>query len=699
MLSAARCISGRRLYATALARTSAKTQKPSFKSNSKPSHTPTQRPPFSKPSKHVSKSTISQDDAPYYRSKSVETQIKKPAEPKPIHLPESATIAQLSTLLGVSYKTLARDLPKLGINDTDPAHTLHAEFASLVAIHYNRTPTFSSAPTFDIVRQEPADSEKCLPRPPVVTVMGHVDHGKTTLLDSLRKTTVAAGEAGGITQHIGAFSVVLPSKQRITFLDTPGHAAFSAMRERGAKTTDIVILVVAADDGVMPQTIEAIKHAMAADVPIVVAINKCDKPHINIKRVKEDLLRHQIVLEDYGGEIQAVEVSAKTGLGLDVLEETVLVQAEVMDLRGDTAGAVEGVILESKVVRGRGNVATVLVKRGTLKPGSIIVAGTTWAKVRSMHDENNKIVKSAGPSFPVEVTGWKDLPAAGDEVLGTDKEELAKRAIEARIERARRERSLDDIEQLNVLRAREKEERQAVLKAAEAAAAAPTNNMTKPAPVPAKEEVSIPVQYIILKSDVHGSLEAITEAIGGIPSHEARIQIVSSGVGPVNESDVDAALATNSHIVTFNTPADKRTLSYAAAKRVPVTPHQIIYNLLDHLKSLLSDLLPPDIITVVNGEAEIAQVFMINVKGKLQEPVAGSRVISGKVLKNSKVKILRAGEVIFDGTLKTFRHHKKDIHEAAKGLECGLGFDGFDKFESGDIVQSYNLVEKKRKIT
>ncbi|KAJ3188299.1 hypothetical protein HDU85_005450 [Gaertneriomyces sp. JEL0708] len=635
-----------------------------------------------------------------------ETAARKPQD---VYLQDGISVVNLSSIIGVNYDSLARKMKQLGLEQTDANHVLNAEMASLIVLEYGMNPIVFASPDYDITAlPEPTDWSLHPSRSPVVTIMGHVDHGKTTLLDALRKTSVAATEAGGITQHIGAFSVVVPSGKRMTFLDTPGHAAFSAMRQRGAKTTDIVVLVVAADDGVMPQTVEAIKHAMAAGVPIIVAINKCDKPQKDLKRVKEGLLQHDVVLEEYGGDVPAVEVSALTGKGLDELEENIVTLAEVMDIRGDATGAPEGAVIESKIVRGRGIVATVLVKRGTVQPGSILVSGNTWCKVRMMHDENSKMVREAGPSVPVEIMGWKDVPAAGEQVLGisksnlnatlaewctrrysnlsgrelrdSEREELAKMIVESRLEKAKRLQAAGNIEQLNEQRKRDK-------------ADVPADN-EKP------EEIKELVQNILLKADVHGSAEALEDAIRGLPSHEARINVVSTGVGGITESDVDLAAAANAKIIAFNVPSDKRIQSVAKAKGVDVRSHQIIYKLLDELKEMLSDLLPPEIIHEVSGEAEILQVFRINVKGKQTEPIAGCRITTGKVLRNNHIRIIRAGSAVHEGgSLKTFKHHKKDILEAGKGLECGMAFDTFNDFQEGDVIQSYTVIEKKRKIT
>ncbi|KAI8921837.1 hypothetical protein DFJ77DRAFT_424958 [Powellomyces hirtus] len=607
---------------------------------------------------------------------------------KDVYLQDGISVVNLSTLIGVTYPKLAAKMRQLGLENTEPHFVLHSEMASLIVLEYGMNPIVPAVSDVDVVaRPEPEDWTDYSPRPPVVTIMGHVDHGKTTLLDALRKTSVAAGEAGGITQHIGAFSVLLPSKKRITFLDTPGHAAFSAMRARGAQITDIVVLVVAADDGVMPQTVEAIKHSLKANVPIIVAINKCDKPDVDIRKLKEGLLRYEVVLEEFGGDIPAVQVSGLTGKGLDELEETIITLAEVMDIRGDASGAVEGVVVESKLVRGKGNVATVLVRRGTLKPGTVVVAGTTWSKVRVMHDEHGVEVLEAGPSLPVEVMGWRELPAAGDEVLGIDAVKAAKKVVDGRTERARRDQAVNDIKLLNEKRSKEKQDR------------ADEKDPDSADSEPASEEKVIPVKNIFLKADVHGSLEALSDAVNGLPAHEVRANIVGSGVGAVTDSDVDSAVATNSTIIAFNLQTDKRTLSYATSSGVEIRSHQIIYKLLDDLKDMLSDLLPPDISTEVNGEADVLQVFNINTKGKQVEVIAGCRISTGKMMRSNSVRVVRDGEVVYDGRLKTFKHHKKDINEASKGLECGMAFEGFDGIQEGDQIQAYTTVVKKRRIS
>jgi translation initiation factor IF-2 len=527
-----------------------------------------------------------------------------------------------------------------GLQETAHDHLLTADEASLVVIELGYSPVVNNEAAFDLFpRPRPEDMSVYPLRPPVVTVMGHVDHGKTSLLDALRKTSVAAGEAGGITQHIGAFSVLLPSKQRITFLDTPGHAAFCAMRARGAQITDIVVLVVAADDGVMPQTIEAIQHAQAANVPIVVAINKCDKPNIDIKRVKEELLRYNVQLEEYGGDVQAVEVSALTGAGLDALEESILVQAELLDIRAETDIPAEGFVLESGVDKGLGNVATVLVKRGTLKRGDTIIAGTSYGRVRTMTTDQGENVVQAGPGTPVKVTGWKELPMAGDELLVAESEEQAKKAAHNRYERLERQKELKALEEIN-------EKRRLMRDANAASDEASASNVTKS---------QVPELPIVLKGDVSGSVEAVVGALAGLPSNKARIRVIQTGVGPISESDVDMAAAAKGIVLGFNVKCDKRVQQHARAHQVSVSTHNIIYRLLEDAKRRLVDLLPVEYEPTVTGEARILQIFTITLKGRMTTNVAGCRVMNGVMKRNERFRILRNGEIIFDGKSYCFR--------------------------------------------
>ncbi|KAI8815187.1 hypothetical protein BJ742DRAFT_670758 [Cladochytrium replicatum] len=621
---------------------------------------------------------------------------------KEVEISEGTSIASLSNLLGISYDTLRRKMRKLGFENTDPDFVLNSEMASLIVMEYDFKPIITSSfEEIELKARDPPESWDNYPlRPPVVTIMGHVDHGKTTLLDSLRKTSVAASEAGGITQHIGAFSVKLAGGHQITFMDTPGHAAFSAMRQRGANTTDIVVLVVAADDGVMPQTVEAIKHAKAANVPIIVAINKCDKPQANVRKTMEGLLAHDILLEEYGGEIPSVPVSGLTGKGLDKLEETILALSEFLDIRGDPTGAAEGVVIESELDRRLGNAATVLVRRGTLKTGSVVVSGTAYARVRVLADDRGEHIDEAGPSVPVRMYGWKTLPQAGDEVIEvitevcsicgaeyptkseidlimqdeSDPLPLARKIAESREEKAKSAARGVSIDELNDQRTRRKS---------------------------GEEEVAGPDSErelrLIVKADVHGSLEALLDSIAGLPRHEVQANIVASGVGPPTESDIDMASATKSRIIAFNVATPKKMISHAAAQAVPLHEHNIIYRMIDHLKELLGDLLPPEKVAEVRGEAEIKQLFDVKGKGKVVNKAAGCFVRTGKIFMNKSVRVIREGGTVFEGQLKSLRFVKKEIPEAVKGQDCGILFVGFDDMREGDLVQSVEVVEYKRK--
>ncbi|CAG8547957.1 2691_t:CDS:10, partial [Dentiscutata heterogama] len=501
----------------------------------------------------------------------------------------------------------------------------------------------------------PKDMTIYPPRPPIVTIMGHVDHGKTTLLDTLRKSSVAAGEVGGITQHIGAFSVSLPSQKTITFLDTPGHAAFSAMRARGANVTDIVVLVVAADDGVMPQTLEAIKHAKNAGVPIIVAINKIDKHDADSRKVRDSLMRHGIELEEVGGDTQCVEISALTGKGLDTLEETIITLAELNDYCAEVDIEAEGVIIESQIEKGKGNVATVLVKRGTLKQGDIIVAGTSWCKVRMMSDDKGQSLKQAPPGTPVKVMGWRETPSTGDEVLQATDEELAKTVVANRQRKIEREKQIKDLEIIN-----EKRRQQYPTMPSPPS----SNTVIKP------DDDQIKELRVVVKGDVSGSIEAIVDSLDSIGNEEVHVSVVDFGVGDISESDVQMAAAAQGAILGFNVKVDKRASSLAQVEHVEIMCYNIIYKLLDDIKNKLSKMLPPVLETVVSGEATVLQVFQINVKNREFRPVAGS--------------------------LESLKHLKQDVTEAKKGLECGISFDGFTDFKEGDLVQSIVVKEVPR---
>ncbi|RCH91364.1 hypothetical protein CU098_008038, partial [Rhizopus stolonifer] len=611
-----------------------------------------------------------------------------------------------------------RTMEELDMGNTSHDRMLSADESSLIAMQLNMNPIVDARQSFDIYPRPPVEDPTLLQdRPPIVTIMGHVDHGKTTLLDTLRKASVAAGEAGGITQHIGAFSVNLPSGKTITFLDTPGHAAFSAMRQRGAQVTDIVVLVVAADDGVMPQTQEAIKHAQQANVPIVVAINKCDKPGVDPSHVKQELARYNVHLEEIGGEVPCVEVSGLTGLNLDQLEETIATLSEILELKAERNNTAEGVVIESQIEKGRGNVATVLVQSGTLKAGSIVVAGETWCKVRTMIDHQGKIVKEATPGMPVKVVGWKEVPQAGDEMLQAKDENLAKSAVDNRVARHQRDRQLRDLEVINDKRKQQREQleqERLVEKEYQKEMYMYQRGLSDVVPVSLNKRLSA-LQLLedkegdntdkdilelraVVKGDVSGTVEAVVDSLAGLQNKQIRVKVVHSGVGNISEGDVQLAAACEGQVIGFNVKSDKKIQAEAARVGVPVKSYSVIYKLLEEVKDKLGDMLPPIITTQVVGEAAVLQVFEINIKGRETRPVAGCRVTNGAIQRNGRVRIIRNKETIWEGQLSALRQVKKDIMEAKKGLECGMSFEGFDGFQANDVIQSVETIETKQKL-
>jgi len=574
--------------------------------------------------------------------------------PTPIYLPEFISVANLAGVLRVKTEDFTSKMTALGFEETNNDHILDAETAGLIVSEFNFEPIVDESEIQDLIAQPPADDKSLLPqRPPVVTIMGHVDHGKTTLLDWLRKSSVAASEHGGITQHIGAFSVPMPSGRIITFLDTPGHAAFLDMRQRGANVTDIIILVVAADDSVKPQTVEAIKHAQAAKVPMIVAVNKVDKEDANVEKVKQDLARYGVEIEDYGGDTQVVYVSGKTGQGMETLEESAVALADILDIRAPAEGAAEGWVLEATTKKA-GRVATVLVRRGTLRPSDIIVAGTTWARVRTLHNEAGISIGSAGPGTPVEIDGWKDQPAAGDEVLQASSEQQARSVIDIRLEAAERVQLASDTTAVNESRRLEQERREA----AEAAAAA-TEAGEEPPPTPsepkeAKETFKeVP---LLVKADVSGSVEAVLTSILSLGNSSVRPMILRSGVGAISEFEISHAASAKAHIVCFNLAMEQHIRRMAESQGVQVVEQNIIYRLVDAVKGVLEEYLEPIRTKRVLGEAEVAQVFDINVRARITVPIAGCRVRNGVVAKNARVMVRRGVEVVFDGTFDTMSH-------------------------------------------
>ncbi|KAJ6264650.1 hypothetical protein Dda_0799 [Drechslerella dactyloides] len=616
----------------------------------------------------------------------------------PILIPEFVSISTLARMLKVKLEKFTVKMEELGFTEVNPDYVLNAEMAGLIAMEYKYEPIPDKSHERDLFPLPAPKDKSILPsRPPVVTIMGHVDHGKTTILDWLRKSSIVDMEHGGITQHIGAFSVTMPSGRVISFLDTPGHEAFLKMRERGANMTDIVILVVAGDDSIMPQTIEAIKHARAAQVPMIVAINKCDKEDADPARVKRDLFEHNVDIEDEGGDTQVVCVSGKTGLGMEDLEEAVLLQADDLDVRADNTGRVEGWIVET-TTKTKGRVATVLVRRGTMRRGDVIVAGKAWARVRTLITENGLEIDEAPPGTPVEVDGWKDNPDAGDEVLQADSEDKAKSVVDYRLFKAERQQLAIDIEAINEQRRlhHEKREREALLKELEKQGEEGEQVEPPPEEDTASEKFKIIEVPFIVKADVAGSVEAVGAQVLSVANDELRTKIIRSGVGPLTESDIAMAQSTGAYCLAFNVPQEPEITALARFCNVKIIPHNLIYAVLDDIKALMSEKLKPIIIKTVVGEAQILQIFNYNVRKRIMRPFAGCRVTRGAVTKGSKTKIIRAGEVVYDGELETLKHKKAEVPKMMKDQECGMGFLKFDDFQEGDIVQCYTETAKKR---
>jgi translation initiation factor IF-2 len=585
-----------------------------------------------------------------------------PAGPRDIVVPETITVADLANRMARRSVDVIKVLMKNGMMAT-ANDVIDADTAELVATEYGHVvKRVAESDVLEGLSGEADPDSEMTPRAPVVTIMGHVDHGKTSLLDALRKTDVVAGEAGGITQHIGAYQVQLKSGQKISFLDTPGHAAFTAMRARGAKVTDIVVLVVAADDGVMPQTVEAIAHARAAGVPIIVAVNKIDKGDANPTRVKTELLQHEIQVEDMGGEIQAVEVSATKGIGLDKLEEAILLQAELLDLKANAGRAAEGAVIEAKLDKGRGPVATVLVQRGTLRIGDIVVAGAEWGRVRLLANERGESVQWAGPSTPIEVLGLSAAPDAGDEMVVVENEARAREVAEYRARKRREVRQASNSRQTldQLLKTREVGERKLL--------------------------------PIVLKADVQGSAEAIQGALAKLETDEVGVQVLQAGVGGITESDVILAHASAAALIGFNVRANNQARERAKRDGLEIRYYNIIYNVIDDIKAVLSGMLAPEVREKFLGNAEILEVFNITKVGK----VAGCKVTEGIVRRGSKVRLIRDNVVIHEGELSTLKRFKDEVKEVQSGQECGMGFIGYQDMQKGDVIECFDVETVKR---
>ena len=577
-------------------------------------------------------------------------------------VPEAITVQELANRMAERAADVIKTLMGMGVMAT-ATQSIDADTAEVVISEFgHRIKRVSEADVEVGLGGDDDEDEALQPRAPVVTVMGHVDHGKTSLLDALRETDVAAGEAGGITQHIGAYQVTLKSGGKITFIDTPGHAAFTEMRARGAQATDIVVLCVAADDGIMPQTVEAIHHAKAAEVPIIVAINKMDKPDAKADRVRTELLQHDLQVEEMGGDVLSVEVSALKRTGLDRLEEAILLQAELLDLKANPERPGEGMVVESKMEQGRGSVSTVLIQRGTLKVGDIFVAGSEWGRVRAMVDAHGEQMNEAGPSMPVEVLGLNGTPDAGDEVVVVDSESRAREICEFR---ARRKRDA----LVNVAGRGSLEQMFEKIKEGEA--------QTLP---------------VVLKGDVHGSVEAIANALNNMGTDEVRIQVLHAAVGGINESDVTLARASGAPIIAFNVRANPQARELATRDGVDIRYYSIIYNLTDDMKNMLSGMLAPEVRETFLGYAEVKEVFSVSKIGK----VAGCLVTEGQVKRGAAVRLIRDDVVIHQGELSQLKRFKDDVREVVSGTECGMAFANYQDIQVGDVIECFDVEKVAR---
>jgi len=583
-----------------------------------------------------------------------------------VTIPETITIQELANRMAERSVDVIKLLMKQG-HMAKISDVIDADTAQLIAEELGHTVRRVAESDVEEGMFDVADEPDSLkPRPPVVTIMGHVDHGKTSLLDAIRATNVAGGEAGGITQHIGAYQVTSPLGHKITFIDTPGHAAFTAMRARGAKVTDLVILVVAADDGVMPQTIEAIQHAKAAKVPIIVAINKIDKPDAKPERVRTELLQHEVQVESLGGDVLDVEVSATKKLNLDKLLETIDLQAEILDLKANPDRAAEGTVIEAKLDRGRGPVATVLVQRGTLHPGDIVVAGTEWGRVRALVSDIGETVQSAGPSVPVEVLGFNGTPEAGDRLAVVDTEARAREVTEYR-ERQKRDR----------MAARQTGQRGSL------------EQMMAQAKTAGRKEFPL-----VIKGDVQGSVEAIVGALDKLGTDEVGARVLMAGVGGISESDVTLAAASGAAIIAFNVRANKEARESAEQTGTEIRYYNIIYDLVDDVKKAMSGLLTPERRETMLGNASILEIFNISKIGK----IAGCRVTDGKVERGANVRLIRDNVVIHEGKLSQLKRFKDDVREVVAGQECGMAFENYQDMRAGDVIECYRVETVQRSL-
>ncbi len=589
---------------------------------------------------------------------------ERPAAPvkRDVQIGETVTVAELAQRMAVKANEVIKVMMNMGVMATIN-QPIDQDTAVLVVEELGHTAVVVKENAIEDELQSTDTTHELAARPPVVTVMGHVDHGKTSLLDYIRSTKVAAGEAGGITQHIGAYQVKTP-KGVITFLDTPGHAAFTAMRARGAQVTDIVVLVVAADDSVMPQTVEAIEHARAAEVPIVVAITKIDKGDADPEKVRNDLSKHNVLPEAWGGDTLFVNVSARTGQGIDELLDTILLQADVLELKAAVDGLAAGVVIESSMEKGRGAVATVLVKRGTLKPGDQIIAGQEYGRVRAMFDESGQPVTEAGPSLPVVVLGLSAAPNAGDELLAVESERKAREVALYRQGKFR------------------------------------DTKLAKQGPTKLEDMLSqmgdgkVATVQVVIKADVQGSAEALRDSLSKLSTDEVAVKVVSSGVGGITESDVTLAMASNARIIGFNVRADGSARSMIKESGTDVRYYSIIYEAIDDVKQMLSGMLAPEVKEQIVGTAQVREVFRSSKFGT----VAGCIVMEGYVRRNNPIRVLRDNVVIFEGGLESLRRFKDDVNEVRAGTECGIGVKNYNDVRVGDQIECYSRIEVARTV-
>ena len=576
---------------------------------------------------------------------------------KEVKIPEQITIQELSNRMAEKSNDIIKFLLNMKVIATIN-HTIDKDTAEYIVKEFGHKAIIENSQPEEINKNK-SMSGQIEKRPPVVTIMGHVDHGKTSLLDALRQTNIVSNEFGGITQHIGAYQVKASNNQLITFIDTPGHAAFTEMRARGSKITDIVVLVIAADDGIKPQTIEAINHAKAAQVPIIVAINKSDLPNKNIAKIKNDLMRYELVAEDLSGDTLFVEVSATKNMNLDKLKESILLQSEILDLKASTSDKATGVVIESKIDKGKGPVSTILVSNGKLKKGDYFACGKTWGKIRAMINHDGKLVDEAFPSMPVEILGMNDTASAGSEFLVTENEEKAKEISEFKNEKSSKNKILI-------------KEKSTIFDQGEE-----------------KEELNV-----IIKSDVHGSSEALKMALEKIEHSEVKTKIILSDIGMINETDISLAKASNAVLIGFNVKANREAKKISEEQKIEIKYFNIIYEAIEYIEKRLSGLLEPDMKEISLGSAEVQKVFKVSKFGK----IAGSKVIEGEIQNKSKARIVRDGTVVYDGEIISIFREKNAVKEVGNGLECGISLRDFIDFKEKDIIESYQIEKIERSI-